>query len=371
MKIGILTFHNSNNYGAILQALGLQTKLINLGFEPIIIDYICQNKKDFYKIIRFNKSKSILSNIKVILDSPFNLKRIYKIKKFTEKALIKTNKDFHSSKEIKDENLDYSMFICGSDQIWNYENTKFDETYLLDFVDEYNRKMSYAASFGLSKIDDIYKDSYKKHLNNIKYLSVREESGRNIIKDIANKEATVVFDPTLLLDKSEWIQLIKKYSTKNYKEKYILLYTLHNSKEIEKLAKIIAKKNSCSIIKINSRGIIDILKTWKSIIPDPMEFINLINNAHYVVTDSFHGTIFSLNFNKEFYAYLGKGINNHSRIENILKKCNLESRIIRENYSTELLQKINYDEVNSILQKEREKSIDFITKSLEECSYCN
>lgn len=368
MKIGILTFHNSDNYGAILQTFALQSKLTNLNYDAIIIDYVCKNKLDFYKIFKFDKSKSLIRNIKVILDSPFKLVKVKKISSFTGRALIKTNRTFYSSKELKDANLNYDMFICGSDQIWNYENTKFDKTYFLDFVDECNKKMSYAASFGVKIIKKEYYNEYKKLLNDIKYLSVREESGKNIVKELINIECPVVLDPTLLLNKNEWLDLIRKYKTRKYKNRYILFYTIHNSVEIEKIAEKMAKKNRCKLIRINPRGIIDIFKSCKLSIPNPIEFVDLINNAEFIITDSFHGTVFSLNLNKEFFVYLENGIKNHSRIENILKKCNLENRIIREYRELSIPKRINYNEVNEILEYERNKSIDFIKNSLGDLS---
>lgn len=368
MKIGIITFHNSNNYGALLQAIALQTKLRYLGHEVKIINYICENKRDIYKVINISKSKSITQNFRQVIDSPFKLIKKIKADKFIEEKLNLTEDIFTKSDQIKKANLNYDMYICGSDQIWNYENTKFDKTYFLDFVENNKKKMSYAASFGLNEIEDIYKNDYKKLLNEIEYMSVREETGRDIIKSIIDKECEVVLDPTLILSKNEWNKILQDNTINGYKkkfEKYILVYTLHCTKEIVEIAEQLSEKTKLKIVNINANGTKDIIRGLRNnIIPSPLEFVKLINDAEYIITDSFHGTVFSLNLNKEFFVYLKPGLKNHSRIENILGKCGLENRIYRGVKPIENLKNINFNKINSILDNERKSSIKFIEKSL-------
>lgn len=361
MKIGIITFHNSDNYGAVLQTFALKSVLDNLEHDVRIIDYICKNKKEIYRILRINKNLGLKYNVRAVLDVPFRKLKKIRVDKFTKENYRLTKNTFDESYKIKESNLNYDMYICGSDQIWNYENTKFDKTYFLDFVQEDYKKMSYAASFGVSEIKSKYINEYKQLLNNIKYISVREKTGENIIKNITNRECEVVLDPTLLLDKKFWITKCNKLKNKHMN--YILLYSLHNSKEIYRISKQISEKTGYKVLKINTNGIKDLASGLKNIVPGPLEFVNLINNAKYVVTDSFHGTAFSINLNKNFFVYLGKEIKNNSRIQDLLYKCDLTDRIVTEKAKFNL-SNIDYTYADDKLNEERKKSINFIENSL-------
>lgn len=360
MKIGIITFHNSDNYGAVLQTLALQKKLSELNNDVYIINYICKSKINMYKIFRINKNNSIKSNIRAVIDIPFRVIKRRRICKITKTMYNISNDIFYSSSEIEKADLNYDIYICGSDQVWNYENTKFDKTYFLNFEKKYNKKMSYAASFGINQIDKKYEKEYIELINEIKYLSVREETGKNIIKNLTNRECEVVLDPTLLLNQEKWISYT---NTRNRYKNYILLYSLNNKKEIYSIAKKLSNLTGCRILQINTGGLKDLASTFKNIIPNPLEFVNLINGANYIITDSFHGTAFSVNLNKNFFVYLGKGLKSHSRIIDLLTKCGLTDRIIIENKELDLSD-INYNEANKILESEREKSMNFIINSL-------
>ncbi|WP_293722850.1 polysaccharide pyruvyl transferase family protein [uncultured Cetobacterium sp.] len=357
-KIATITFHNSDNYGAIFQTKALQVAIENLGYETEIIDYICRNKIEMYKVFNWDLKRSLIKNIFHLLNAPYKYIKKSKVSNFAlEQCKISTRKYYSSDEMIELEN-EYSLVITGSDQVWNYINTKFDKVYFLDFIKNSNQKMSYAPSFALTEIEEEYKEEYKTLLEDIKYLSVREKEGEKILNDFGLK-AEVVLDPTLLLSKKDWNSIAE---TKPTKEKYILLYTLQNSRDIKDCAKKLSEETGLKVIKISS-GIRDYLESFKLIIADPKEFISLINNAEYVVTDSFHGVAFSINLNKEFYFYRGKALKTHSRIDNLLRICQLEERSIE---STDVLSlpKIDYKKTNVLLDKERKKSLDFLSNSI-------
>lgn len=362
MKIGIITFHNSTNYGAVLQTIALQNKLRELGYTPQIIDYICKNKVSMYKI--FKLKKSMIGNIREIINIPYKYMKKRKIKLFTDKKYIITNQKFYESNDIKKIQNFWSCVICGSDQIWNYENTKFDTVYFLDFIDDKNKKISYAASFGVDFIEKKYIPEYKHLIDQIGKLSVREEQGKNIIREITGRDSEIVLDPTLLFNKEEWLKEIGTLS-KKIGYKYILLYTLYNSKEIKELAYILKEKTGYKIIKICNRTLDILSRDYTTCIPSPYEFINLINNAEYVLTDSFHGVAFSINLNKKFFVYLGNGITNHSRITNLLNICGLSNKFIVNKNNFEINANINYELVNMKIDKERKKSVSYIINSIE------
>lgn len=363
MNVAIITFHNSTNYGAVLQTFALQKKILDLKNNVEIIDYICEYKKSMYKITELKKDASLIYNLLQIINAPLVLSKNKKMYKFMNKNYKLTLKKFYSCNEINKYAENRDKIICGSDQIWNYNNTGFDKTYFLDFVDNEDKKVSYAASFGVENIEDKYIEEYKKLLSKIKYLSVREESGKKIIKKILNKDVQVVLDPTLLLEKNEWYEFSSdKYMKKN---KYILLYTLHYSSEIIDIANKLSKKLKYKVIMISTR-MKYYFSSFKCLNPNPNEFVSLINNAEYVITDSFHGTVFSINLEKEFFVYLNDKLKNNSRIENILSVFGLEDRILKNNNDFKIQKKINYKNINYILSKLRNDSIEFLVNSLGE-----
>lgn len=357
-KIATITFHNSDNYGAILQTKALQVTIEKLGYETEIIDYVCQNKIKMYKTIDLDLEKGILRNGFQIPNSLYKVIKKNKVKNFMLNSCKVSKERYFSSKEMKNLDKKYDLFITGSDQVWNYMNTKFDKAYFLDFVKDSNKKMSYAASFALTEIEEKYEEEYKKLLKDIQYLSIREVEGKKIL-DKFKLNSQIVLDPTLLLTRDEWADMIK--INKDEKE-YILLYTLHNSKEIKECTTKLSEKTGLKVIKICG-NILDYLGKFKTTISTPEEYVELINNAKYVVTDSFHGVAFSVNLNTNFYFYRGKNIKTHSRIDNLLRICNLEKRAI-ENIKELIVEDIDYSKTNVLLEKERKKSLDFLSTSI-------
>lgn len=360
MKIGILTFHNSNNYGAVLQTTALYKKVKSINSDVEVIDYICPNKVQTYKSLDIGKHKSLVKNIYAFLQFPV---RKYKNNIFANEIsqMYKiSNNKYENNQDISKDYKKWDKVICGSDQIWNHDNTKFDTTYLLDFIKEDNKKISYAASFGLSDIDDKYKAKYTELLNKIENLSVREVRGKEIVKELTNRDSQVVLDPTLLLNKEEWIEFAQSIPQN---EKYVLIYTLGRNKEVDKQAEIISKKLGCKVVKIATDAL-DFVSKYKCVIPNPQQYVDLINNAACVVTDSFHGTIFSVNLNVPFYTVLKSTNKRNSRITGILDIVGLSDRVIYDRAKDIEITSINYLEVNKKLDNERLKSINFLTNSL-------
>lgn len=360
MQIGILTFHNSDNYGAVLQTTALYKKVKEINSKVEVIDYICPNKIKGYRTLDIGKHKSIKGNIYSFLQYPFKKYKRNLFNNEINKMYTLSKNKYFNNKQISRDYKKWDKVICGSDQIWNPNNTKFDTTYLLDFIKEDNRKISYAASFGISNIDDKYKHKYTELLNKIENLSVREVRGKEIVKELTNRESEVVLDPTLLLNKEEWVEFSQPMPQK---EKYVLLYTLHNTKEIREQAELISKKLGCKVVKI-ARGTFDFISKHKAVVPTPQQYVDLINNAACVVTDSFHGTIFSVNLNIPFYTLLKSTNKSNSRITNILDIVGLSDRVIYDRAKEVQLSNINYLEVNKKLDNEVKKSLRFLENAL-------
>lgn len=361
MKIGTLTYHDTTNYGAVLQAYALQNKIQDLGYDCEIIDYKCDTITKRYEIIELRKSKSLKQFVKSLLSNTNKRKLKEKFVNFN-KTYQKISSKSYDKSNINNANNDYDKFVVGSDQVWNLELSGEDTTYMLDFVNDDSKKKSYAASFGYCSIPDKYIEKTKKYLSSFENILVREEQGKKIIKDKLNKESEITLDPTLLLNKNEWDSLISN-DDKLMKKDYILLYIIAPNDEIINFAKKLAKKKHCKILYIN-HSIFNVFGTKNIKSAGPCEFLKYIKNAKYVVTTSFHGVAFSVNFEKQFFYALSSESNNfNSRIENLVDILKLQDRKIDK--KIEEYNDIDYNRVSPILEKERKLSINKLKKVLE------
>lgn len=365
-KIGIVTFHRAYNYGAMLQAVALQDYL-SQNYDVKIINYKDKIIENRYKLVRWEKMslKNIIINVGRILLSKKRLKRQSSFKNFFTNNL-KITKEYTTEEEIINNYPKFDYYITGSDQVWNPEITNgVSNIYTLNFGDDRIKRISYAASFGIENIDDKYLEDFKEKLKRIDYFSVREKTAVNLLKNITKKKSCEVLDPTLLVTKDYWDKKIKNLNTKAEKEKYILCYQLDTNDEYTKIANYLSKYYGYKIIHFNP-----INKYYKKVLRSaytngPLEFINLIKNAEYVIVTSFHGTVFSTLFHKKFLVIPNKG--NGSRMVDFLKKIKLENRII---YKFNDLEKIDFDkeidftDADKIIEKEREKSRDFLDMAL-------
>lgn len=388
MKIGIVTYIKDDNYGEELQAFAMQYYLNSQGWDAEVID-LEKRVKDL------SKSKdaiipAIINRFKVYnWKAPyFILKKIVDV--WRKKRHDNNNKEYkkqfhqlfedffnkytkHSEKyytldEIRvTEKLPYDTYIAGSDQIWNYMHTDFLDVFFLEFAKKYHAKrISYAASISVPKIPEEMKSIYKKLVTNIEYLSVRELQGAKLLSQISDQKAEVVLDPTLLLNQNEWMKVVGKNPFIN--EKYVLVYTLSGSQYIKELAKGIAKKLECKkiIFIISNEAFIYENGIETQILIGPCEWVGLMSEAQYVVTDSFHGTAFSINFNRPFTTLVNPVSNMNTRVMSILEITNLKSRIIYDDGKNRKPESLNidYSTVNQTIEKWRNKSKTFLSKAL-------
>lgn len=347
IRTATITFHNSVNYGAILQTYALQKSILKLGFYNEIINYSPDSDKNL--VIN-------TTNLKSIIRSLINLPDFYVKKKkfddFIKKRINITKKVSKNFLKSRDFNNEYDIFITGSDQVWNYELTN-DSTYMLDFVLENNKKRSYAASFGISEIPNNLNSWYKNLLKNFHSILLREESGQKIIKQLLNREAKIVLDPVFLLNRKEWNNIIGKTKFEKIKNQYILIY--YTTPQIIEFAKILSKRYGLSNIFIEALSfrLSRIGKVERTLGPE--EFVDAIKNARFVLTGSFHAMVFSIIYNKEFFIDIIKNGRN-SRLEQVLKMCNISNRYVEENIDQIMMKKINWDEVNIMIEKKVKES---------------
>ena len=360
-KIGVLTLPLKGNYGGVLQAFALTTFLKKKGYNAVLIDRQWNNNKTSipYYIKKFIYHYIIRGNVKSFCEKWINPK--------TQKIASQEN-----MKLIND--LDFDAVIVGSDQVWRVEHIGgVGNNYFLDFVkNKKTKKISYAASFGKDSVDgdDKKLKTISELLKEFNAISVREESGVKICEDIFDVAAVQVLDPVLLLNSDDYLPIINKSKTKLNKTltSYVLDASETNNKIIKdvslaldlKAVSINYKKDPALLIKNKS------LDFYNYIYPPVSNWLRGFRDAEFIVTDSFHGTVFSILFKKQFLV-IGNERRGLARFNSILGKFGLKDRLITENklFDKSILeQKINYDEVYNILDKEREFSASFLLNSL-------
>ena len=315
MKIGILTFHDAINYGAVLQAQALCSTVG--GFDNVeceIINYECKNIEEMYR----TKSGNVLVQ---------KIKSLYqKIKRNAFKKYLRNNSLLSMRvfrQTIKKFALKYDAVIVGSDQVWNRGITGGDPSFLLDFCDEKTIKASYAASFGNFEVTEKDVQNYQC-LAKFNGLSVREPKGQKIIKNIIGREAEIHIDPTFLKDQTYWRQCAK---APKYTRKYIFIYAMGNTTRIQKAAKMLHEKTGYDIYYM---GDFKLKEGKKLSYVTPAEWLGLFDRAEMILTNSFHGTAFSIIFRKNFFVDLGKIGNaiHNDRAANLLKLFGLENQVV-------------------------------------------
>ncbi|MDF2883709.1 MAG: hypothetical protein K0R54_4269 [Clostridiaceae bacterium] len=367
MKIAIITRHAITNYGSILQTYASQKILRNLGHSVEIIDYI-RYDEDYKKISRktIDKSSKWSSNcfVKFIYTSLhtfeyFIMGRKFEI--FRKHYLDLSFKKYRTLEQLKKDKPKADLYCTGSDQVWGpIGNDKFDAAYFFEFLDKSDKCISYAGSFGKDNIDKELEFVYKSYFEKYIAISVREKSAIKIIDSIGITRTVQVLDPTLLLNDSEWSSLIKK----DIKKEYILIYQIHSNKRMNKYAVIAAKKMNLPLIRITPT-LHQIFRGGKVVLlPNLDNFISYIKNAKLLITDSFHGTAFAINFGTQFINF-SPGLT-ETRNLSILELFGLENRMITSYDDFSLLQtEINFSKVREQLEFERYKSLYWLDNTIQ------
>ena len=353
MKVALVPLlYEEYNFGGLLQFYALQRAVLKLGVDAEILHVFAEKK--------ICKRESVFQEIKRVVLYPIIL--YYKIKKkhffrdnYAER--IKKTMEFKRDHYLpmynykKKENR-YDAYICGSDQIWNPNWAR--ERAFLSFAPSDKRKIIYAASIGSESLTDFQKNCFKPYVEKLDYISVREYSAKEILDSfVKNKKIDVALDPTLLLTVDEWNELTENVGYSNY----LFVYFLGNVAIYQKDIIQFAQKKNLKIVNIACASFETIeKKSFGDIIIDnagPKTFISFIKNASFVITDSFHASVFSVLFKKEFLVLKRSGADMQGRIETLLKNFHLPSRIVSKIDCDLLnsLEKINYGK-NDLLQKE-------------------
>ena len=389
-KIGIISYWDSkSNYGQILQGVALQYILKSLGFYPVtmkyIISYIPEHKSFCQHVKRIiHDDVSLLNHIKRRLISIFRKREKLKsldfnqrqFNLFKQKYLNLSNTEYTSldqlATELTNKPNQFYAFISGSDQVWHEAgNIERKKVFLLDFVPPTIKRLSYAASFGRDKITDKEEiNLFKNYLSKFNAVSVREDTGITICKMLNRKDAIKVVDPTFLLDQTQWKSFLSLKGGVNNNNKKAFIYSLEaNNPIIHKLITYL-EKHSYIINYVCSDSILDKKANCEATIEEWLEYID---SSNIVVTNSFHGTIFSLNFNTPVLS-IGKPYplneKQNQRIYSIMKEINLLDYFINTPCDDDKIEKllsntINWNKVNHYLDQEKIKGISFLEKNLQ------
>ena len=373
-KVGICTVFTGYNYGSSLQAYATKKILTNLGYEPSLLKL--KGSLVAGRDIRFKKLFTIATRSILHRQGIKNFKK-YKNslnKKLSWQSKVAFNSfvndylrpDYFSYSKLKKvaNGDEYFAFLCGSDQVWNGAVYYVDPFYYLRFA-PFDKRIAFAPSFGRDAVSKYNKKKIAKYVSAIKYKSVREETGKTIVKDLTGADCDLLLDPTLAISKQEWIEdFVDEQNAID--EKYMVAYFLDEPSEKAIIAiEKISKETGLKVITLPYK--LDGLKDKEFYNAGPKEFINLMKNASFVCTDSFHGTAFSINFNLPFYAFernYGASDSQSSRIKSILTLTKLLDR-----YEPEVIDdylNISFDNANAYLDKERKHSKEFLINALGE-----
>lgn len=385
MKVGIVSCYFKHNYGSMLQAYATQKilddwKIPNetINLEKIEAE-IAKGKRKYYRSQLFNFSliKAKLGMVKLKLYCKFANGELGKNIQIRDRKFEEFVKNFKLSKAYeKMEDVcqegNYTDVLVGSDQLWLPVNIVADY-YTLNFVPEKVNKISFATSFGVSQIPEKYKKQYQTFLNRIEHVSVREDSGVKLVKELTGKEAKLVCDPTLLFNEEEWRSIQEE--KRLMEEKYIFCYFLGKTVEYRKFAERLKEKTGLKIVSLNH---LDEYVKYSDQFADsapfdvgPSEFLNLIRNAEFVCTDSFHGTVFSLIHHKKFFVFRRypnqSKVSTNSRLDSLLKIVGLTDRMLEgtENVDEWMEKQIDYERVETKLEALREESKAFLRGALQ------
>lgn len=376
MKIGIITFNSAHNYGAVLQAWSLQTYLQKLGHEVDIVNlrlsaidnvYVMAVKKKYVDNRYLNAAINQARIVKRCVGDPKKYKRYRAFENFINHKLHVT-KVYRNSEELKaDESLVYDVLIAGSDQIWNSSLTKkVIGAYFLDFAGKEVKRISYAASIGRKELPKEEIDLIREYLRNFDYISVREINAWKAVQPLTEKEVKIVADPTFLLEKKDFDGLRKPYPVK---EPYIYVHNVHLAKEdarLNSVAEELSLRTGLPIVSNRKEQYFSKeIKNRKFLTGTPEEFIGVISEAEYVVTNSFHATVFALIYHRNFITI--PHITNPDRMQNLLRELGVENHLMAsvKRMPADLSElDIDYNAVEEKKKEMREESVAFLDDAL-------
>lgn len=371
MEIGIITFHGSHNHGSMLQAYATQKLISNIGHESEIINFRMKSQKEYYTLYQTKYGKMrFFRGLLLIPIHGARSKREAKFEDFLNSRMILSGRELETYEDLESVSSKYDIYLSGSDQIWSNRipelvgsDIDYSGVFFLNFVLPGKKKISFASSTGAATKEDLY--SKANLLRQYDFISTREVTGAEIICNLIDRKVMTVLDPTLMLSGDDWRKIIKKERVE--KDKYIFLYTLKGIRPgrkwgyaLNRLGKKLGLKVVCvsPFFPIVHSGV----KNYINVGPE--DFLNLIENAELVFTDSFHGTAFSVNLEKSFYTL---SLEKDSRKADLLKELGLGDQIVNSFADIDRIRdyKIDFSVSRERLKKLRTDGYEFLKKAVE------
>lgn len=368
--IGIITIHKIYNYGSAFQAYALQHVCEEMGFKVEIIDYDFPN--EYHADNKYKTQGDTQPNepqwIKILFAKAL-IRQHKGIDAFVKRYQHLSSKEFSSPDELKAQAPAYDVYITGSDQLWNPRFCNGDPAFMLHFAPGNALKISYAASIGANAIPEELNPRYKELLSRYAHIAVRENSGRKVINDIIGKEAEVVLDPTLLLNRDEWNRIAAP--DRLFKKKYILCYylnyTFNSFPYVDQLADYMQKQTGYEIVRV-SRPPHKLFTshTHYRVGATPEEFLALVRDSEMVLTTSFHGTAFAVNYGKPVFTIVKDRNASDSRQISLMENLGLNKQILSITDALPTQERFLYDveEEQKQLQALRQQSMSYLKKAL-------
>lgn len=361
-KVGLLTLNGYANYGNRLQNYALEQTIASLGFEVETI-LVSRVATDTF-LQRVSKStikgatRIIINRVRLYRNRLHVNERKKRFIQFSNKYLHETAFSLSLRNPATNLNEQYDCFVVGSDQIWNPHNLYGTDFYFLPFADK-QKRVAYAASFGISELPKDYVEKYESWLDGMNCISVRESEGAQIVESLTGLLPEVLLDPTLLLSKAEWLKISEPAASKP-KNKYILTYFLGPLPSgLEAEIQRIADDNSLQIVRLTD------LRDTDHYVCGPSEFLDLMQDCHLFLTDSFHGTVFSILFERPFFVFERQGtISMFSRISTLLSLLNLEHRVTHSIEKRDDVFSMDFSCVPPILEAERKRALNYLKEAL-------
>ncbi len=375
-KVAVVNRTNLKNYGSVLQCYALCEAIRDLGYEAEIIweqgniskNYDFRLNKLFMIAVKMATHPSLISDVMASMkDVKGKSITEGKVKKFDDFVRRNITQKLYPGKLLSQiaKGDEYSKFICGSDQVWCSTTMYIDPMMYLRFAPE-RKRIAYAPSIGRNYIPNYNRAKMKKYISDIPFVSIREDDGQRLVKELTGRDVPVVLDPTLLIKREKWERLA--YSEIQPKEKYAVLYFLDETSETnqQKIAEFLKDQHLCAYSIGQEVSLIE--KSVSIYSPDcgPNDFLSLVQNAEIVITDSYHGMLFSMIFDRNFWAVerAYQQYDQSSRQRTILRHLGLEERYIK-NCRDILFKDVDYISVNESLRKMREESICYLKTALE------
>lgn len=347
-SIGIITIHKINNYGSVFQAYALQKACESLGYNVEIIDYNYPN--DFHTPNKYAKHEDSQPNeprwIKLLYALEL-IKQHKGIRNFVSKYEHLSLKQYNHPIDLETNFPHYDVYITGSDQLWNPRHCNGDPAFMLHFAPDNALKISYASSVGTDTIPEDLKPQYKKLLSRYAHISVRENSGAELIRNLVNKKATIVLDPTLLLNREQWNQIAspKRLFKKKYILCYFLNYTFNAFPYVDKLAEHMQRETGYEIVRVaRPPHKLGLSHTHYRVGASPEDFLALVRDAEMILTTSFHGTAFAVNYGKPVVTVVQDRNASDSRQVSLMHNLGLDNQILSIKDKMPELSRFAYDE---------------------------